>query len=281
MEGFSAHVALTSSTLKTALACLNRGDIGRMLVELDNFFEEALLFYTQSLQISNGLSGYPALLKNILSTVQQRQQVIEQRAKTLQQTVVLFPTFLANRSLARFKFSAVLALWKHQSRLSTSNAPCVEKQSNSHRFDKRTIGILTESFKASPTPSQKELAMLRNTTKLTEKQISMWFTNRRCRSKRAKTTLPVEPACRIQDSDCSRSEAGTWSPSVSLATPPLAATEPQSIPQRMINFQYSSEDDFFINSRQEAEVEFYQTMFGQSGQYDWFGFGSYSFTGGR
>lgn len=116
------------------------------------------------------------------------------------------------------------------------------------RFTQRHIEILTKSFDQDPFPASQEMVELAQRTGLNERQIAMWFTNRRSRIKNR--TLEFDKTHKINPLN---------NTNTSLSLIPVATQPPQ----------LSSEDTFFSDIGRQAEVEFYQVMICSNNRNNW------------
>ncbi len=160
MELFATHHARTKVLIDTASAFLSRGDGRRALVELERLLEDALALagMVPSLELSGRLSQYGNLVKNLLWSVNQRQQAVERRAEVMQSVTLIFPSGLLSQSLALSKMAAVKILWNYQLQLLASGGWFgSQRLSKHHKFERTIVNTLLESFCSSPSPSRTEL----------------------------------------------------------------------------------------------------------------------------
>lgn len=152
----------------------------------------------------------------------------------------------------------ILDLQEQTYHLLVSSMP-VSRGTIKRRFPENINQMLVTSFNRDAYPKPMELEHLSQQTGLTEKQVSMWFTNRRSRSKRQKThdrIVEVHGDDREEENSDANTHSPPDSPKQDLLIPPL-------------NLDLSSEDGFFAEDRRRAEAEFYQTMFGSAMGYNW------------
>lgn len=125
------------------------------------------------------------------------------------------------------------------------------------RFPLNVSALLMASFEKEAYPVAQELTRLHHATGLSEKQIAMWFTNRRCRAKRVKTMAATSTDHEEEPSD-TNTHSPPNSPRQSSTPRPTSAGLP-----------IDPDDDFFAENRRQAQIEFYQTMICNNTRHNW------------
>jgi hypothetical protein len=139
------------------------------------------------------------------------------------------------------------------------------------RFDNSTTVILTASFNRDQYPNLSEVQRLMRATNLSEKQISMWFTNRRCRSKKRRSSASQagEASDNLTHSppDSPLDSLLDFSLDSPLNSPPNSPSQNEDtfITTTSTLLLPRSEDNYFAEMSRQADLEFFQTMMGNAG----------------
>jgi hypothetical protein len=111
-----------------------------------------------------------------------------------------------------------------------------------------------QSFAKCDYPNLTEVLRLSAVTGLSERQISMWFVNKRARSKRRQQFGSGNI------NDCSSDTTGSDALSIS-SSPDTNRTRRQSLPSEcIVPLESLPYDEYFANSRKQADLEFFQLL---------------------
>lgn len=189
----------------------------------------------------------------VFATAKEQEREIKKVLKYLQGILGVYPFALERLSSMRHRSATCVALiaqiYIAKERL-YSNFTALVLQVSQKRFPTDISNLLHQSFETNPYPEPAELSRLMFISGLSEKQIVMWFTNRRCRSKR-----------KLQSGSRKDTEETTKATFISPPGSPASNSLTSTVRDKAFEA-----DNFFEEIRQRADMEFYQTMMGDRHQ---------------
>lgn len=261
MEILVKHAVRTQSVLENVSQKLESKRVMDAKVILEDYFQitSNVIFHLESGDLSKNTkySLYRSHLRHISDSVARKKAAISTAGHKISTIIRIMPENLMDISIMRFQVAAIKKLQQVQLQLTELKLVCFypDDSFRSKRFPDHITSILSSSYDRDPYPRIEEISRLQQTSGLSEKQISMWFTNRRCRSKRQKMAQREKSV-----DDDAQSDTNTHSPPDS----PKEALYP-----RPNSITLSSDDGFFAESRRQAKLEFYQTMVCNNTRRNW------------
>ncbi|PJF18222.1 putative HD-2 (homeodomain) [Paramicrosporidium saccamoebae] len=265
MRLFLQHTSRTKSVIDEAVSAFKRRNLAQAnlllqqnLLEARDIHQELLLEASTKLA-NEHLAQYARFVRTLSDQVDQKVSDVNNTGASVQRLLLVTPTALMQMSVVMFRFAVANRLYRFQVKILEMSFVHNSLQSTvltAKRFSNDIISTLTSSYSADSYPGLPEVARLGRVTGLGERQIVMWFTNRRSRTNNKRSRSGKSCDHEIL------SDANTLSP-------PDSPSSMISFPPQHRQSQLSSDDNFFQESSRQAELEFYKTMVCNNTRHHW------------
>jgi hypothetical protein len=250
------------------------------LLEARNIHQKLLLEASSKLAKTH-LSRYARSVCKLSDQVNRKAANVNKAGARVQRLLSTTPVALMQMTIVLFRIAVANHLYQFQIKILEMSVAHSNLQSatlTAKRFSTATISTLKSSYAADSYPGSSEMARLERVTGLGERQIVMWFTNRRCRMKSKRPRFGQPRDYEIPSDGNSREyEIPSDGNSREYEIPSDGKTHsPPDSPTSMTSFSSqnrkcypSSDDNFFQESSQQAELEFYKTMVCNNTRNNW------------